>query len=159
MPIQAQSTNTAPAIGIGAYGNVGWGSLGWTAVPGLSFVVGSFPIGFSIGFQNGYAEYALSADWLAFKFPFVKKDALSVSGYLGPGLYGALAIDPSGMNYGVGIRAVAGCQAVFEKTWQVFASIVPAFGIISSNTSSGTPPALNANADVEIGVRYLINAR
>jgi outer membrane protein OmpA-like peptidoglycan-associated protein len=148
---QEPATAAVPRFGIGAFGNVGYGTTGFTAVPGATFLFGDFPVKVHFGQAEGVLEGAVNVDWLVLNSPV---PGTPYSWYVGPGLYGAYGTGAGHTIVGTGVRAVLGARSVFLDAWETYIAWTPAYGV-GWVDGAATPLW---NIDLELGLRFLFPA-
>lgn len=151
-PLATAQEDPDLSFSVGGYLNTGYGTNGWSAVPGVNLVVNQFPINLHLGTGNGILELAGSVDWLPFDFPL---GTSGFSGFVGPGAYGGWAIrlgDKPMSAYGYGVRGVFGVRTSILGLFEPYFALTPACG----STFFNAQQTWVWNADFEIGLRIAI---
>lgn len=145
------ATSSNHAVGFGAYMNGGYGTYGFSSVPGFFVILDRLTVRLHVGWEQDILDFAGSADYY---FIDNRIGASSLSWFVGPGAYmgyGQRFVSPASA-YGIGIRGVAGLRTTVLKRFEAYAAFTPAFGY---GYAEGTSSFL-WNTDVELGVRFLL---
>ena len=131
----AGKQGSLPAFGIGSYANTGYGTNGFSAVPGLSLLAGDFAIAGHVGFSEDILSMAGSLDWLAFDWPIwefalflVRGDQVSMADTRREGTR------PGFSAWAAGLRAIIGARLVVLNSIEIYSNISPAYGLAFSES-------------------------
>ena len=147
------STAGEPAVSFGTYGNPGYGTNGFTAVPGLTILLDHFPIGMHFTLSPDSLQVVMNADWLALDRAI---PGTPFSWFAGPGIYAGWASVTGDPDYFLGgFRGVIGARVAVFDVFEAYVSLVPALGV---GFLDGQQSWL-WNVDAEIGLRYVFGTK